>query len=81
MSVKRKAAATLAAVLAVGVLGAPAVQGAPSDSAFKDCNVSDSPKNNWTTEGEKQGSCKSSHELEEETVKNPGGNEPGPFQP
>ena len=75
---RRKMAGILAGALAVAALAAaPAVQ---ADS-IKDCDQADSPSNGWTTEGVQKGSCKSSHELEEVAVTNPGGKQPGGRQP
>jgi hypothetical protein len=78
MSPRRKIAGILAAALAAAALtAAPAAQAAP----FKECDQADSPSNGWTTEGEQKGSCKSSHELEEVAVTNPGGKTPPSKQP
>jgi hypothetical protein len=77
MSRSRKVVAALAAALAIGVLAAPAVQADP----IKTCTTQDSPKPKWETTGEQMGSCQSSHPLEEQTVTNPGGNQPGGQQP
>jgi hypothetical protein len=78
MSPGRKTAAILAAALAVGSLAAaPALQADP----IKDCVEQGTPKPNWSTEGTQKGSCNSSHPREDQTVTNPGGNQPGGQQP
>jgi hypothetical protein len=70
---------TFAAILAgaIAALGVPAVQADP----IKTCTTADEPKSGWTTTGSQKGSCNSSHELEEETVTNPGGGTPPGQQP
>ena len=77
MSRSRKAAGALATALALGALAAPVVQ---ADS-IKTCTEEGTPKPKWETTGEQKGSCHSSHPLEEQTVTNPGGHQPGGQQP
>jgi hypothetical protein len=68
----------IAAILAgaIAALGVPAAQ-----SGSKTCTTADDPRSGWSTSGSQKGSCNSSHELEEETVSNPGGGQPPGQQP
>jgi hypothetical protein len=71
----------LAGIATVVLLGAIGASGAQANNSEKPCSEADSPSSGWTTEGTQKGSCKSSHELADETVKNPGGQEPPAKQP
>lgn len=73
----------LVAVLFCGAIAMGSVFGTGTATAapIKECVEEDEPSQNWTTEGTQKGSCKSSHERDDETVTNPGGATPPGKQP
>jgi hypothetical protein len=68
------------AAMVAGTIAALGVS-AGQTASVKTCTEPDEPKSGWTTTGSQKGSCNSSHELQEETVSNPGGNQPRGQQP